>query len=523
MFGGGTMSRRRIKTRRRKQKVNSPAENFSATLYKDLERNITNLKNMLDEPSDLVVRQFNVQGTKHKCAVAYIDGLVNEDIVHSNIINNVQMGNRRNSLPDEKTNLFEVIHNDIISAAEVEKGYTLDDLTLAILSGDTIFYLDGLDKVLIIDTKQWETRAIEEPISETLIRGPRDGFVENIQTNLVHLRRHIRDPNLRFKEHFIGRRSKKTLVVAYIDGIINPDIVEEVNRRLKDIDMDDAPESGYIEQWIEDSFLSPFPQTMNTERPDKVSAALTQGKLAIFLDGTPFVLILPITLGNALQSPEDYYERWTIGTLLRGLRYLAAFIAIFLPALYVALVSYHPGMIPSKLAYSIAATREGVPFPPFVEALLMAITMELLREAGARLPTTIGQTIGIVGGLVIGDAAVQAGIVSPIMVIVVALNAIASFSIPSYSLSISFRILLFGFLIAAATFGLFGIILAYIMLNIHIVNLKSVGIPYSTPFAPTFLKDWNDLIFRTPIPTLTRRPKYMETVDDKSGDLGGRQ
>jgi len=512
--------RRRIN---KTEKSSDQEENFSITLYKELDKNITNLKNMLDEPSDLVVRQFNVRGTNHKCAVVYIDGLVNQDLVHSNIIKNVQLLTERKQLPNETAKLLEVLYNEIISAADVEKGNTLDDLSLALLSGDTIFYLDGIAQVLITDTKQWETRAIEEPISETLIRGPRDGFVENIQTNLVLLRRHIRDSNLRFKEHFVGRRSKKTLVVAYIDGIINPGIVKEVNRRLKSIDMDDAPESGYIEQWIEDSFLSPFPQSINTERPDKVSAALMQGKLAIFLDGTPFVLILPSTLGNGLQSPEDYYERWTIGTLLRGLRYMAAFIAIFLPALYVALVSYHPGMIPSKLAYSIAATREGVPFPPFLEALLMGITMELLREAGARLPTTIGQTIGIVGGLVIGDAAVQAGIVSPIMVIVVALNAIASFSIPSYSLSISFRILLFGFLIAAATFGLFGIILAYIMLNIHIVNLRSVGVPYSTPFAPTFLKDWNDLVFRTPIPTLIRRPEYMETEDDKSGDLRGGQ
>ena len=183
------------------------------------------------------------------------------------------------------------------------------------------------------------------------------------------------------------------------------------------------------------------------------------GKIAIFLDGTPFVIIFPATLGNTLQSPEDYYERWTIGTLLRVLRYFAAFIAVFLPALYVALVSYHPGLIPSKLAFSIAATREGVPFPPLLEALLMIVTMELLREAGARLPTTIGETIGIVGGLVIGDAAVQAGIVSPIMVIVVALNAIASFALPSYGIAIAFRILLFVFLFSASVFGLFGIVL----------------------------------------------------------------
>lgn len=515
------MSRRRMKTQRRKRKTNNPEENFSKILHKDLEKNIINLKNMLDEPNDLVIRKFMVGGTDYKCAIAYIDGLVNEDLVYNNIMKNVQLFANQKQLPNVKTELFDVIYKRIISTVDMDIGYNFDDLSLALLSGDTIFYLDGIEQVLITDTKQWEARGIEEPISETLIRGPRDGFVENIQTNLVHLRRHIRDPNLRLKKHYIGRRSKKTLVVAYIDGVINPKIVKEINRRLKSIDMDDAPESGYIEQWIEDSFLSPFPQCLNTERPDKVSASLMDGKLAIFLDGTPFVLIFPATLASGLQSPEDYYERWAVGTLLRGLRYLAAFISIFFPALYVALVSYHPGMIPPKLAFSIAATREGVPFHPFLEALLMVITMELLREAGARLPTTIGQTIGIVGGLVIGESAVQAGIVSPIMVIVIALNAIASFSIPTYTLSISFRILLFGFLFAAAAFGLFGIILSYIMVNIHIVNLKSVGIPYSTPFSPTFLKDWNDLILRSPIPTLSKRPQYLETEDDESGDLKG--
>src|SRR5699024_800641 len=256
------------------------------------------------------------------------------------------------------------------------------------------------------------------------------------------------------------------LVVTCIEGVTHPDLIQEVNRRLQTIDMDDAPESGFIEQWIEDSFLSPFPQITNTERPDKVAISLMEGKVAILLDGTPLVLLMPFNIGDALQTPEDYYERWSVGTLIRILRYMAAFIAMFAPALYIALTSFHQGMIPSKLAFSMAASREGVPFPAFVEAALMGVTMELLREAGARLPKTIGDTIGIVGGLVIGEAAVQAGIVSPVMVIVVALTAIASFSMPEYSVSISFRMIRFGLMIIAAIFGLYGIVLVYIMINI---------------------------------------------------------
>ena len=511
------MVRRLIKHNKKKSEQNEETD-FSVELVQALDKNIENLKGLLGDPNDLVIRSFTVRETDHKCAIAYIGGLVNEELIHNNIMKNVQLVTERKQLPNENEKLFDVIYREIISATDIEKEHILDKVSYALLRGDTIFYLDGVDKVLIMDTKGWEIRAVEEPKSETVIRGPRDGFVENLQVNVAHVRRYVRDPNLHFKTYQVGRRSKKDLVVAYITGIVNPKIVKEVKRRLETIDMDDAPESGYIEQWIEESFLSPFPTMMNTERPDRVASALLEGKVAILLDGTPFVLLLPVTLSKALQSPEDYYERWTIGTLLRSLRYLASFIAVFLPALYIALISYDVGLIPSKLAFSIAATREGVPFPPFVEALFMTITMELLREAGARLPTTIGQTIGIVGGLVIGEAAVSAGIVSPVMVIVVALNAIASFAIPSYSVAITFRIIMFGFMIAAAVFGLFGIILAYIMLNIHIVNLKSVGVPYSTPFAPTFLSDWNDLVLRAPIPLMTRRPKAMQTNDKVSAD-----
>nr|WP_268748292.1 spore germination protein [Gracilibacillus boraciitolerans] len=254
----------------------------------------------------------------------------------------------------------------MLSTSTLEVGYTVEAVISAILSGSTVVYLNGINKVFVIETQGWEKRKIQEPVTESVIRGPREGFVEDLRTNIVLIRRYLQDPNLRLKTFQIGRRSRKDLVVAYIDDIIHPDILKEVIRRIDSIDMDDAPESGgFIEQWIEDSFLSPFPQILNTERPDKASAALLQGKVVIMLDGTPpFGLIAPTTFGNTLQSPEDYYERWTIGTLLRVLRYIAAFIAIFLPSLYIALVSYHPGMIPSDLAFSIAASREGVPFPP---------------------------------------------------------------------------------------------------------------------------------------------------------------
>ncbi|WP_040983952.1 spore germination protein [Oceanobacillus jeddahense] len=512
---GRFLYRNNIKRNSKKKKEGE--ENFSLEIETNLAGNLGNIRKMLEDPDDLVIRKFTIGSANHRTAVVYMDGLVDSNYVHDHIMEDLK---NATELPNDKRELFNVIHWEVITITDIELGQSLDDVSNAILSGNTVFYLDGMDQVLIMDTKGGENRAIEEPQSETLIRGARDGFVEDLRANTTLIRRYIADPNLRFNSYKVGKRSKKDLVVVYMDGIVNPDMVEEVKRRLATIDIDEAPESGYIEQWIEDSFLSPFPQILNTERPDKVSAAVLQGKVAIMLDRTPFVLIVPATFGSSLHSPEDYYWRWSLATLLRLLRYLAAFISVFLPALYIALVSYHPGLLPSDLAFSIAASRDEVPFPPVVEALLMTATMELLREAGIRLPNAIGQTIGIVGGLVIGEAAVSAGLVSPVMVIVVALNAIASFALPSYAIAISFRILQFGLMFAAAIFGLYGIILGYIMINVHIVNLMSFGVPYSTNFAPNFKSDWKDLVLRAPITMMKKRPVFLQTKDRKLMDKG---
>jgi len=491
-------------------------EDFYIGIFKDLEKNLSNIQSSMHSPNDLIVRKIKLGTTDVKCALFFIDGLADSELINHQVLPSLLFEVKKSdihlsALPEE---ILEVLIEKVVSNSEIKRANTFDELSLALLSGDTILLIDGLTDGLIIGSRGWENRSIEEPLSEGLIRGPRDGFIENLRTNIILIRRRIKDPNLRLTSFKIGRRSKRDLVMAHIEGIANPALVKEAKRRLETVDLDDAPESGYIEQWIEDNFLSPFPQLMHTERPDKVVSSLLEGKIAIILDGTPFVLIAPVTFGNTLQSPEDYYERWMVGTLIRILRYIGAFIAVFLPSIYIALVSYHPGMIPSKLAFSIAATREGVPFPAFIEAFLMEFTMEMLREAGIRLPRPIGQTIGIVGGLVIGESAVRAGIVSPIMVIVVAITAVASFSLPSYSFSISLRILRFVFMLSAGFFGLYGIILTYIMINIHLVNLKSFGVPYSAPFAPNFLRDWRDLVIRSPIFYLSKRPKYMQT-DDK--------
>ena len=302
------------------------------------------------------------------------------------------------------------------------------------------------------------------------------------------------------------------MTLVYIEDIINPYIVKELDRRLQSIVTDVVFETGTIEQLIQDNNLSPFPQFLNTERPDNIVASLTKGKAAILVDGSPFALIAPLVFVDIFQSVEDHYERWVIGTLLRILRMGSGIVAILMPAMYVALVSYHQGLIPSKLAYSIAGAREGVPFPAYIETLMMALTMELIREAGIRLPKPMGQTIGIVGGLVIGGSG-ECRNCKSILVIIIAVTAIATFSLPVYSITITFRILLFVFVLAATAFGLYGIILALIALAVHITNLTSVGVPYTTPIAPAFYKDWKEELIRLPKSMLKERPEYLQTKD----------
>lgn len=466
------------------------------------------------ESDDIIQRDFFI-GKQIKATLFFIGGLCHQDTVEEDIIKPLILLEKEKINNIKVNHLLDILKNEVISVTSIETHDSFDQAILPFMSGESLLLIDGIDKLTLLKTSHREQRGIEEPQSEIVIRGPRDGFIESLQTNIILIRQHIKDPNLTIQIGNLGRRSKKGFALAYIKGITNQDLVEEARYRISCVDTDDVSESGALEQLIEDNVLSPFPQILQTERPDKAVGALLNGQIVILLDGTPFVLLAPVTFQQLLKSPEDYYDRWQIGTFLRFLRYTAAFFSLFLPALYIAMVSYHQGMIPTQLAISIAASREGVPFPAIVEAMLMELTIELLREAGIRLPRAVGQTIGIVGGLVIGEAAVRAGIVSPILVIIVALTVIASFAIPAYNVSITFRLLRFGMMIAASIFGLFGILIVYILINIHLVGLRSFGAYYTSPFAPYHLTDWLDLLLRAPASLLRKRPSEPRTLDNQ--------
>ncbi|QHT63756.1 spore germination protein [Paenibacillus lycopersici] len=476
------------------------------------------IRTLLGNPSDLSVRSFAVGANKHPCILICVDGLVDKTMVNDQILKPMMLRFEDAETP-EPDELAAMLEQEVLSVTDVEAAVSMDDVVLGIMSGSAALFVDGTAGVIVLDCKGWKSRSVDEPQTESIIRGPREGFTENLRTNTALVRRILRDSRLRFDSIKIGRRSKRDVVLMYMDGIVNPKLKAEAIRRLKSIDVDDISGSGTVEQFISDSFLSPFPLFINSERPDKVTGGLLQGRMSILVDGDPFALIFPVTFSSNIQSPEDFYQHWLIASATRLLRMMSAFIATFLPALYIALLEYHHGMIPSSLAFSIAGAREGVPFPAVVEAFMMEGTLELLREAGIRLPKPIGQTIGIVGGLVIGEAAVAAGFVSPVMVIVVAVTAIASFLFPSYSFAIALRLLRFAIMLSAAFFGLYGIILAYIVINIHMVNLNSFGVPYTAPFAPFYKGDWIDLIVRSPATMLNERPVIVDPLDITREDV----
>ncbi|WP_145800494.1 spore germination protein, partial [Bacillus paralicheniformis] len=324
------------------------------------------------------------------------------------------------------------------------------DAINAIFKGKCLLLINGMNVIFALPTSEKKKRSLGVVDTENVVRGPKIGFIEDVDTNVALVRQRVPDQELTVEKIPLGKSKFKDATILYIQGKADDSIIKDLKKRLKKVQLDDIQDTGVLEELIEDNKYSPFPQIQNTERPDKVSSALFNGRIAIFVDYSPFALIVPASFGMVMQSPDDFYERWIATTLIRFLRFSSIFITLFLSAFYISLVSFHQGMLPTALAVTIASTRENVPFPPLLEALIMEVTIELLREAGLRLPNPLGQTIGLVGGVVIGQAAVEANIVSSVMVIIVSIIALASFTVPQYGMGLSFRVLRFISMVAAA-------------------------------------------------------------------------
>lgn len=468
------------------------------------EENVEYIKELLKDTSDIVFRKFYIGN--FKAALIYVDGMGDKVLLDDYVLENVML--KGYSITDVSE-----IKDRILAVTDLREIEKLSEGITAMLSGDTIMFIEGLENCYVIASRSWPVRGVSEPSGETVIRGARDGFTETVRFNTALVRRRVRDTRLKVVPKPLGERSKTDCAIMYIDDIANKDVLEELLNRVKTIKIDAVLDSGYIEQLIEDNKWSIFPQVQCTERPDVVAAALYEGRIAMLVDNSPFAIIVPATMPNLFQSPDDYYQRWVYGSVIRIVRFFSIFISLLLPALYVAVTSFHTSIIPTKLAYFIASSREGVPFPAFVEALIMEVSLAFLLEAIARLPKAIGATIGIVGGLIIGQAAVTAGIVSPIMIIIVSLTTITSFTTPNYEITSAFRILRVLLIIAASIIGLYGIMLGLIVTLIHLVKLKSFGISYLTPITNANKNDFKDMFLRFPLKYFKKRPEYMNTED----------
>jgi spore germination protein KA len=501
-------------------------------IHKELESNLTDLKNIFGKSDDIIFREFIIGIKKQtKAFLCFIDGLSNKELIDEYLVKPLLV-NIHIIDPEEKLlshDIFTALKKHVFNAVEMSEEKVFDEVIDAVLAGNTALFIDGYDKVLVMSAKGGETRSIQEPETEVVVRGSREGFVETLRVNTSLLRRTIKNPKLIIEHFRLGTQTHTDINIAYIDGIANKKIVEEVKTRLNKIDTDSVISSGYLEQFLEDAPFSFFATMANSERPEKVVGKILEGRVAILVNGTPFVLTVPHLFIENFQVTEDYSSKFYFASFSRLLRLLSFFITLTVPALYVALETFHQEMLPTVLLITAAAAREGIPFPSFVEIMIMSAVFEILRESGVRLPRQIGQAVSIVGALIVGDAAVRAGIVSAPMVIIGAVTAITSFIVPSLLEALLF--FRFFLLILSAVLGLYGFIIGLLIMLAHMCSLRSFGIPYLSPIAPVIWKDLKDSFIIVPVWLMKSLPvsitwrnskrRGLSSMTNKSNKKGG--
>ncbi|HET7559282.1 MAG TPA: spore germination protein [Limnochordia bacterium] len=484
-------------------------------LQADLDENLRHLRSLFgeDRSPDLVIREFPVLGQTRGAAV-YLSTLVDPRLVGSQVLRPILASNSAMApsiqVPLAPSDVRTQLEGLFIANGRVSTLNELAGFLTALSHGQTGILIEGEPRALMVQVSGYDKRAVGPPETEVVIHGPHEGFVEAFDSNLSLIRRRVATPLLRLEKVKVGHTSETEVGLLYIQGLANPALVAEARRRLEDSGLDAALDTQYIEELIEDQSFTIFPQLYSTERPDVAAANLLEGRIALLVNGSPFVLIAPATMNMFLQSADDYYNRWTFGSIVRPLRWLMMLITIYFTAIYVAVVSFSQSMLPTGLLISFAAAREKVPFTVLTEALIMEAVFEVLREAGIRLPRQIGQTISIVGVLVIGQAAVQASIISAPMVILVAFSGIASFVVPQYAFGLALRILRFPMILAGGIFGLFGIVTLTVLTAIHLLALRSFGVPYLAGLSPVTTTSPQDTLVRLPHWLMRRRPRQLD-------------
>ncbi|MCA1020492.1 spore germination protein [Halobacillus litoralis] len=484
-----------MRKNKKKQEDQKPSYNESDTLPEFIE--------VLGKSEDFI--QFELDGTT-RCTVSYLKTMSDSKILNRSVLTTLN-SHDLHSLKEIKETI------------PVENVLITDDLkviqTKVMFGYIMIQVKSSVEKVLLVPAVSLESRDVGIPEVEFSVVGPKEAFVETINTNINLIRKRLPLPQLTVKELQVGKMTSTRTAVIYIDGVADKDNVETVTQRLQDIEFDQLVDSSFITQMIADNSNSPFPQLLDTERPDRVVSNLAEGKIAILVDGSPHALTCPTTVVEFFGASDDYYLTWHLASVFRLIRLFAVIFSVLSTPLYVAVLTYHFEMIPPELMATIVSSRSDIPFPPILEVIILELTIELLREAGARLPTKIGQTIGIVGGIVIGTAAVDAGLTSNVLLIIVALSALASFTTPVYQIGNTIRLIRFPFLVGAQLWGLVGVSMCMVFYIGHLIKLQSIGRPFFEPLYPLRFKDLKDAFIRLPFTKQVERPVLMRAEDPK--------
>lgn len=466
------------------------------------------VKQILGDNEDLTFRHFRV--LDREAVMIFLSNFSDENNIIPDVMRDLM--NPKTGIQDQltrKSNITQIIYDDILSFGDATLKYSMSELVKSVIQGHVMITIEGEAVGIDIGGRQVGQRAIDQPPTEQVIRGARDGFIEQIDTNISLLRYRLQTPDFTVQSMQIGDVTDSKVVICFLKGIANNELIQEVKNRLSKIEIDGVLDAGYLEQLIEDNRYSPFPQIQFTERPDNVVAQLLEGRVMVMVDGSPFALIMPAVFSQFYQTTEDYSERFLMGTLVRMIRFLALVFALFFPAIYVSIISFNPELIPTDFAVAVAGGRAGVPFPAVIEVLIMEVSMEVLREATIRLPQQVGGALSIVGVLVVGQAAVSAGFASPITVVVIALTTIGSFATPAYNAAIALRMLRFPLVMLAGAFGLYGVMIGLILIVNHMLSLRSFGVPYMAPVVPGDFQGMKDTLIRGPLWWLKKRPSFL--------------
>lgn len=481
--------------------------------YSGLALNFANLHQVLGSNSDFVYRSLFIDESKTlEVFVAYMDGLANSQLISDYIIKPLMQAESFKQSGSE-TDAINAIENGAVYYAQTTKRSALNELLNDILSGSAVVIFNKSGIAFSFETKGFDKRPVSEPSIENVIKGAKDAFNETLRVNTATCRRKIKSPNLIIEQTVIGKQTKTTVAVCYMQNIVNPTLVQELKKRLSEIDTDNVLTAGFLEEFIIDNKTSTFPQIQFTERPDRFCINLLDGRAGLIIDGMPIAYIVPGTLLQFVQAPEDYSQHFLVSSAIRYMRLTSMFITLLLPAFFISITNFHQEMIPTELTFSIIASKEGVPFPMFVEVLLMLAAFELLVEAGLRLPQTIGQTVSIVGALVVGQSAVEAKLLSPATVVIIAITAITSFTMPNQDFSNALRLWRFFLAGIACIIGIYGLTMGLVLLLYEWCKMDSFRVPYLSPFVGDEESQLGDTLFRFPLGRMNKRPSSLRTIN----------